>query len=233
MINESNQKSAEFSDSPCNAEARARISLGSSNERIYQLVSSTIRGLHRERGTLVDVGCGTGELRRYISDAIDIYIGSDIVRYDGLPAEVVFKPVNLDTGSVDLPDGEADVVACVETIEHVENPRALFRELSRLARPGGLIVVTTPNQLSLLNKLCFALKDQFAAFQEGPGLYPSHISALLPVDLVRMAQENHLVDFAISYPGGGRIPGTARHWPRRLNGKSYSDNVLLSARKSR
>ena len=194
-------------------------------------MARTIRERHPGGGTLLDVGCGTGGLWWYIRELFNAYVGADVIRYEGFPEGADFRSVNLDTGRVDLPDGTADVVACVETIEHVENPRAFVRELARLARPGGLVVITTPNQLSLLSKLGLLVKDQFPAFQERPGLYPAHITALLPVDLMRMARECGLVEPAIRYSDSGRIPGTPWHWPRPLAGRAYSDNVLLMARR--
>ncbi|HEX2674630.1 MAG TPA: methyltransferase domain-containing protein, partial [Polyangiaceae bacterium] len=135
--------------------------------------------------------------------------------------------------------GACDVVACIETIEHVENPRALIRELVRLTTPGGWLVVTTPNQLSVLSKLTLLSKNEFVHFQERPGLYPAHISALLEVDLVRICRENGLEEVAVRYSGHGRIPFTARHWPRALRashgskGRAFSDNVLVVARRPR
>jgi 2-polyprenyl-3-methyl-5-hydroxy-6-metoxy-1,4-benzoquinol methylase len=38
---------------------------------------------------------------------------------------------------IPLADAVADLVVCVETIEHLGNPRALTLELTRLAKPGG------------------------------------------------------------------------------------------------
>jgi hypothetical protein len=93
------------------------------------------------------------------------------------------------------------------------------------------VVVTTPNQLSLLSKLTLVVKNQFNAFTERPGSYPAHITALLEVDLVRIARECGLVEVGIRYTDSGRIPGTARHWPRPLGGRAFSDNVLLEARR--
>lgn len=212
-------------------EQRAEVSLGTSAEAIYRLLARAIGEGHPGGGTLLDVGCGTGGLWGYIRDLFRAYVGVDVIRYEGFPEGAEFRPVNLDTGRIELPDGMADVVACVETIEHVENPRALVRELARLVRPGGLVVVTTPNQISLLSKLGLLLKDQFPAFQERPGLYPAHITALLPVDLLRMARECGLVESAIWYSDSGRIPGTGLHWPRPLTGRAFSDNVLLMARR--
>jgi SAM-dependent methyltransferase len=169
-----------------------------------------------------------------VRDRFDRYTGIDVIRYDGFPEEGEFRKVDLDTGRTDLADGSADVVAAVETIEHVENPRSFMRELVRLARPGGWVFVTTPNQLSLLSKISLLTRNEFNAFQERPGLYPAHITALLESDLVRIARECGLVDPVVTYSGSGRIPLTGRSYPaalsRRLS-RPLSDNVLVAARK--
>ena len=112
----------------------------------------------------------------------------------------------MDDGEAPLPDGTADVVCCLETIEHLENPRALARDLTRLVKPGGLLVVSTPNQLSLLSKLCLVVNNEFVHFQERPGLYPAHLSALLECDLRRIARESGWTDVAVAYTAEGRMP---------------------------
>jgi hypothetical protein len=97
--------------------------------------------------------------------------------------------------------------------------------------------VTTPNQLSLLSKLGLLTKNEFIHFQERPGLYPAHISALLEIDLLRMCRENGLETTAVRYSGRGRIPFTRRDWPSPLRaregarGRAFSDNILVAARK--
>jgi len=212
-------------------EARARATGGSSSNPVYRLATRTITGRHPGGGTLVDVGCGRGALWGHLRGHFDRYVGVDVVPYEGFPDDGTFCKVDLDAGRAELDDGVGDVVAAVETIEHVENPRAFVRELVRLTRPGGLVVVTTPNQLSLLSKLGLVLKNQFPAFQERPGLYPAHITALLAGDLVRIARECGLVDPAIRYTGSGRVPGTPWRWPGAPGGRAFSDNVLMEARR--
>ena len=221
-------------------ELRARVSGGASNSvALYELVRQFVVSRQAGIGILADVGCGEGNLQRYLGEYMARYIGVDLVRYVEFPvsANVDFCLVDLNSSSWPLPDGLADVVCSVETIEHVENPRAFMRELVRIARPGGLLVVTTPNQLSLLSKICLLLKNQFVHFQERPGLYPAHLSALLEVDLTRLARENGLTEVEIVYTGDGRIPSVSRHWPRWLasqrgrRGRAFSDNVMLVAQK--
>jgi 2-polyprenyl-3-methyl-5-hydroxy-6-metoxy-1,4-benzoquinol methylase len=166
-------------------EARARRSLGISSDPIYRAVADLVADRHLGGGTLVDVGCGTGQLKNYLGWRFDRYAGVDVVRHDGLPDEVEFYQIDLNAGRSPLPDGAGDVVVALEMIEHLENPRAFARELTRIATPGGWLVITTPNQLSLLSKLTLIVKDEFNAFQNGS--YPAHLTALLETDLRRIA----------------------------------------------
>jgi len=212
-----------------NTEVRALESKGLSGDAIYRLAASVLA--ERPGGALLDVGCGTGNLWSFVAGRFDRYIGADVVRHDGFPESGEFYRVDMDTGRIPLDDGSVDTVIAVETIEHVENPRAFVRELTRLVRPGGRVIVTTPNQRSALSLLTLHVKGHFQAFAERPGLYPAHITALLEIDLLRIAGECGLVDARIRYTNSGRIPGVSARWPRPLGGRLFSDNLLLEARR--
>jgi 2-polyprenyl-3-methyl-5-hydroxy-6-metoxy-1,4-benzoquinol methylase len=209
---------------------RALASQGQSNEAIY---SSVVKSIGSRTGKIVDVGCGQGGFQRYLDLADREYIGVDIVRYPGFPDSSKFIQSDLDRCEINLPDNYAEVVCSIETIEHLENPRAFMRELHRITAPGGMIIVTTPNQISLLSKLTLVFKNQFNAFQATPGCYPAHITALLEIDLIRIATECQLADIQIHYTNHGRIPGGKQPWPNSLGfkGKLFSDNVILAASK--
>ena len=213
-------------------ETRARLSGGTSSSAIYTMVERAVsdRGVHG--GVLIDVGCGAGGLWPHLNQRFDRYIGVDCVEYQGLPPAVEFHRSDLDGGRLSLPDRFGDVVVSAETVEHLENPRAFFRELTRLTKPGGWIVVTTPNQLSFLSLATLILKKQFNAFQQAS--YPAHITALLEIDLNRMASECGWQDVAVYYSQQGRIILTPFHYPRfisRIIPRACSDNVLLIGRK--
>lgn len=216
---------------------RARESRGtSSSDAVLGLVRELVSGRGISR-VIVDMGCGTGRLHDVLGDCFTRYIGVDVVRHEGFPdaLDAEFIALDLERSDGALPSSIADVVCCVETIEHLENPRMLARQLDGLVKPGGLIIITTPNQLSALSKLCLVSRNEFVHFQEGPGLYPAHLSALLECDLIRIAQEVGWRNIMVQYSGEGRMPGTAGHWPSWMSartgwkGRAFSDNVVMSA----
>jgi 2-polyprenyl-3-methyl-5-hydroxy-6-metoxy-1,4-benzoquinol methylase len=213
-------------------EARARLSRGASGEAIYAMVAALVADRHEAGGVLVDVGCGAGALWAHLASRFDRCVGVDAVRYDGLPKAVEFVAHDLDAPRIPLPDGTGSVVTAVETIEHLENPWAFVRELARLVAPGGWVVITTPNQLSLLSKLTLVTKHAFNAFQASS--YPAHRTALLELDLRRLVAEAGLEHAEVRYSGAGRWPLSGWHYPRALGRwwpRACSDNVAIAARR--
>ncbi len=212
-------------------DARARQSLGRGHERIHALVASLLEA-RGASGTIVDAGCGTGDLWRATHGRFARYIGVDAVRYPDLPPDVSFARADLDRDPLPVADASADAVAAIEVVEHLENPRAFVRELARVAKPGGWVVVTTPNQLSGLSLLTLMLKGQFSAFQATD--YPAHRTALLEIDLRRIAGECGLDAIDVSFTRWGRLPLTGWHYPAALAAlapRRFSDNLAIIGRK--
>jgi len=215
------------------AEEVAALSKGTSASAIVgaavRVLSSRLSSVER----LVDVGCGVGDLFRALGPHVRSYLGVDLVQYERFPsaANVQFIAANLNS-RIPLEPESGDVVASIETIEHLENPRAFMRDLVRIVRPGGLVLITTPNQLSLLSKLTLVVKNQFNAFTDTN--YPAHITALLEIDLRRIAAEAGLEDIQVAFTNNGRVPGTSWNWPqtRLFRGRRFSDNILVSGKKT-
>jgi len=224
--------SSKMSNPASTAEERARQSLGISNQAILAMVDRAMERRQISGGCIVDVGCGAGDLYPVVRSRFAQYIGVDVVRYDGFPEEARFCRFDLDSGAIPLPENSADVVAAVEVIEHLENPRAFARQLIQIVKPGGWVIITTPNQLSLLSLLTLMVRHRFQAFQDVH--YPTHLTALLEVDLRRIAGECGLEQTQIEYSLTSRIPGTRYHYPRALSRgfpRALSENVLVVGRK--
>jgi 2-polyprenyl-3-methyl-5-hydroxy-6-metoxy-1,4-benzoquinol methylase len=212
-------------------EARARATLGASSDAIYRALLDILDARAVRRGTFIDVGCGRGDLFRQLDGRFDRYVGLDAVRYEALPDSVEFHAVDLDAAEWGIRDLQADVVAAVETIEHLENPWAFVRALARLTRTGGWIVITTPNQLSALSLLTLLTQQRFSSFQDA--MYPMHRTALLPNDLARAMTAAGVDDVTLAFTRHGRIPLTPWHYPRTLSHacpRACSDNVLVIGR---
>jgi len=213
-------------------DARARKSLGASNAAIYRMVADALERHHVRGGTLIDVGCGGGNLWRAVSSRFSRYVGLDAVRYETFPCEGQFRGVDLDREQWPIELSSADVVAAVETIEHLANPWAFMRQLAAIVKPGGAVVVTTPNQLSVLSLLSLVIKQRFVAFQDSH--FPTHRTALLESDLCRAARESGLDPLEVGYSRCGRAPLTPWHYPTTLASlwpRALSDNVMIIARK--
>jgi SAM-dependent methyltransferase len=50
-----------------------------------------------------------------------------------------------------LPSESYDVVVCLQVLEHVQNPRAVCKELARLVKPGGWVAISAPQSYWLHN----------------------------------------------------------------------------------
>lgn len=78
------------------------------------------------------------------------------------------KPVAADMEAT-LPFSDADradALLCVEGIEHVKDRHAVLTELRRHLKPGGRLILTTPNLLSVRARLayCFAGQRAFKSY---------------------------------------------------------------------
>lgn len=94
---------------------------------------------------VLDAGCGTGrtmdDLRRYGTvHGFDLNpLGVEHARGRG-HGDVQVAPVE----AIPHPDATFDLVTCLDVIEHTPDDVASLRELRRVVRPGGWLVVTVP-----------------------------------------------------------------------------------------
>lgn len=120
--------------------------------------------------TALDVGCREGVQTRWLQEQGYTVTSIDVdKRFDG--AQVVDANVPLP-----FPDESFDLVWSSEVIEHLEDPEFSMAELRRVTRPGGELILTTPNSYALLFRFIalFGLtpkriqrKDHLHFFDEG------------------------------------------------------------------
>jgi 2-polyprenyl-3-methyl-5-hydroxy-6-metoxy-1,4-benzoquinol methylase len=87
-------------------------------------------------------------------------MGADLDKAAAVVLGASFARVNLDA-PLPWPDATFDVVISTEGIEHLENHFAFLREISRILKPGGRLLLTTPNITALRSRVRFFFSGFF------------------------------------------------------------------------
>lgn len=126
------------------------------------MIDQLIRPHLKAGSRLLEIGCGAGNLllqasvRGSFPVALDLAMQSlTFVRSrlrearSGLEAPIGFACTQAVGERLPLADESFDCVLLSEVIEHLKAPKISIREASRVLRPGGRLLVTTPNYRSL------------------------------------------------------------------------------------
>jgi len=111
---------------------------------------------------ILDVGCGVGSLLDMLKNVSHSQIGIEpcnpyLESLSKRGYEVysnLFEAINNNNGNIDY-------AFSIQVIEHVDNPKEFLKEIKRLIRPGGKLLISTPNRDDILMNL---LKDEFSPF---------------------------------------------------------------------
>jgi SAM-dependent methyltransferase len=168
-------------------------SIPATSRRVLELVSD----LDWTRARLLDVGAGRGAFCKLLGDSLrerGVAPAEHVQACDLLPesfevAGIDCAPLAAD-GTLPFAADSFDAVVSLEVIEHVEDQFAFLRELARVVRPGGRVIVTTPNVLSVQSRmrtLAFGFPELFDPLPLSGGdvrLLGGHIHPISPYFLV-------------------------------------------------
>lgn len=98
---------------------------------------------------ILDLGCGLGEFARLARNQKNC----DVICVDGEPKYVDHVKklgfpayrVNLEKEMLPFKDGFLDGVVALEVLEHIKNTDGILREVNRVLKPKGYLVLSTPN----------------------------------------------------------------------------------------
>ncbi|NJN43225.1 MAG: class I SAM-dependent methyltransferase [Flammeovirgaceae bacterium] len=149
-----------------------------------------------------------------------------------------------------IASGLADVVVCAETIEHLPNQLFFFQEVTRILKPGGILLLTTPNHSSLRGRLSYFLMESehysvpppnkvtFKVKFDSGNEYVNRVFLIGIQRLQTLASVNHLSIFKIHKSKGSFLSWLllltypliwCRHWItyRKASGKNPESKIAF------
>lgn len=172
-----------------------RTGVGTENEsnRVNWIKSSL--GKIPAGSKILDAGAGEQQFKKFCSHLE--YVSQDFNQYDGSGDGQGLQMDKWDTSSIDLVSditsipvekGTFDAVMCTEVLEHVPDPVAALKELYRVLRPGGFLLITAP----------FCSMTHFAPYHFATGFnryFYEHWFAELGVDVLDLQANGTYYDY--------------------------------------
>lgn len=153
------------------------------NPALHQEAFDLLRAKVRPGANVIDVGSGQGAFAARLRDNGYNVTSVDKNQDDFQAKDVEFVRIDFDIpgeieGFQEKHRDQYDVAIGMEVIEHVENPWEYTRFLLSLVKPGGVVMMTTPNTESIQSRIEFLLTGIFTHFGQGDYDSSGHINPL-------------------------------------------------------
>ncbi len=118
-----------------------------------------ISGVDVKQGRVLDVGAGSAWVAEKFTQkgfevvSMDISLKNLVKAKEKVPGSL-HSCVSSDAFKLPYKDASFDLVIASEVIEHVYDPKGFVKELTRVVKPGGQLLITTPYKEKLQYSLC-------------------------------------------------------------------------------
>lgn len=172
---------------------------------------------------IVDVGCGGGLLAEELAG-----LGAAVVGIDPSPSSLATARAHAAAASLTIDyrqgkgealpadSGSADVVCCVDVLEHVDDLAAVIGEIARVLKPGGLFLFDTINRTALSRFVMIKLCQEWKATAWMPPDLHDWRQFITPAELTAAMAERGLVPGEVTGLAPGLSPPALIRLMRQL-----------------
>lgn len=112
--------------------------------------------------TVADIGCGAGSFIDHISGIAENIIAVEPTEmYQDSLRNRRYEVYSYANEAIAVRPESVDYAVAFQVIEHVQNPREFLTEILQLLKPGGTLLIATPNRNDIMMKL---LPEEFPSF---------------------------------------------------------------------
>jgi len=118
-------------------------------------IMDLINNIKPNKGKLLEIGCALGYFLELAQDSGWEAKGVELSLWASQYAREKTK-VHVFTGKLEdvkFPDLYFDAIVMIELLEHTPNPQVFLKEVHRVLKPDGIILITTPNSKSIHGKI--------------------------------------------------------------------------------
>jgi 2-polyprenyl-3-methyl-5-hydroxy-6-metoxy-1,4-benzoquinol methylase len=168
------------------ASTYAGLPILADSAEIHQQALTLLQRHIPDRHGVLDIGAGAGSFTQRLLDhgftgVEAIELRPDVFKVAGAPVH----PLNLDGPWASQLPYPFSGVAALEVIEHLENPWHFARQCAAAVRPGGVVVISTPNIESSRSRIEYLLRAEFRFFGQEEYERIGHITSLTSAQITR------------------------------------------------
>ncbi|OAI45867.1 hypothetical protein AYO44_02395 [Planctomycetaceae bacterium SCGC AG-212-F19] len=215
------------------------------DEDVHELALALFQEVLAPEARILDVGAGAGAFSRRLLDhgfhgVEAVELRQEAFAVSGVPVHAL----DLNSAWAEPLPGRFDAVVALEVIEHLENPWHFTRQCAAAVRPGGWVLLSTPNIESSRSRIEFLLTGEFRFFREKDFADCGHITSLTARQMERTAAGAGLGlrEYRHSRHKGMLRPGSFRKnlramlyalsWPFMKGKRRGEESLFLFQRKS-
>jgi SAM-dependent methyltransferase len=121
----------------------------SSDNPIHQrLLKAYYLARDHVQGDLLEIGCGEGRGVALLKDLVNSFTGVDKIGEVVARLSAAYPQANFSQAVIPpltFDDNKFDSIISFQVIEHIKDDKGYLAEISRVLKPGGIALLTTPN----------------------------------------------------------------------------------------